>query len=116
MQRYTGESRFPLYDEIGSARGLIDASGTVTDTYDMDTFGRALASTGTTPNPYKFGAAWGYITDPSGLLQLGARYYWPEVGSNTASCIDPETVNRGPVNASASLVTAACFVRVSECR
>jgi len=28
------------------------------------------------------GAAWGYITDTpgSGLLQLGARYYWPEVG------------------------------------
>ena len=26
------------------------------------------------------GGAWGYITDPSGMLQLGARYYWPEVG------------------------------------
>ena len=80
LQRYTGESRLPIYDEIGSARGLIDAGGTVTDTYDMDTFGRQLASTGTTPNPYRYGAAWGYITDPSGMLQLGARYYWPEVG------------------------------------
>ncbi len=46
----------------------------------MDTFGRQLASTGTTPNPYRYGGAWGYITDPSGLLQLGARFYWPEVG------------------------------------
>ena len=27
-----------------------------------------------------FGGAWGYITDPSGMLQLGARFYWPEVG------------------------------------
>ena len=80
LQRATGESRFPLYDEIGSARGLVDASGTVTDTYDMDTFGAARGSTGSTPNPYRFGAAWGYITDPSGFLQLGARYYWPEVG------------------------------------
>ena len=26
------------------------------------------------------GGAWGYITDPSGMLQLGARFYWPEVG------------------------------------
>jgi RHS repeat-associated protein len=60
----------------------------VTDTYDpsttlragMDTFGRELGSTGSTPNPYRYGAAWGYITDPSGFLQLGARYYWPEVG------------------------------------
>ena len=33
-----------------------------------------------TPNPYRFGAAWGYITDPSGFLQLGRRDYWPEVG------------------------------------
>ncbi len=26
------------------------------------------------------GRAWGYRTDPSGLVQLGARYYWPELG------------------------------------
>jgi RHS repeat-associated protein len=52
----------------------------VTDTYDMDTFGKPTSTTGWTPNPYRYGAAWGYITDPSGFLQLGARYYWPEVG------------------------------------
>jgi RHS repeat-associated protein len=80
LKRASGESRFPLYDEIGSARGLVDAGGTVTDTYDMDTFGRPLSTTGSTPNPYRYGGAWGYITDPSGLLQLGARFYWPEVG------------------------------------
>ena len=80
LKRATGETRFPLYDEIGSARGLVDASATVTDTYDTDTFGRPIGTTGSTPNPYRYGAAWGYITDPSGFLQLGARYYWPEVG------------------------------------
>lgn len=80
LKRATGESRFPLYDEIGSARALVDASGVVTDTYDMDTFGKPVSTTGNTPNPYRFGAAWGYMTDPSGFLQLGARYYWPEVG------------------------------------
>jgi RHS repeat-associated protein len=52
----------------------------VTDTYEMDTFGKPVSTTGSTPNPYRFGAAWGYITDPSGFLQLGARYYWPEIG------------------------------------
>jgi len=38
--------------------------------------------TNATPNPYRFGGAWGYITDTpgSGLLQLGHRYYWPELG------------------------------------
>jgi RHS repeat-associated protein len=59
---------------------LLDASGTATDWYELDTFGGQVSSSGTTPNPYRFGAAWGYITDPSGFLQLGERYYWPEVG------------------------------------
>ena len=73
-------SRFPMYDNIGSARGLLDGSGTATDWYELDTFGRQVSSSGTTPNPYRFGAAWGYITDPSAFLQLGQRFYWPEVG------------------------------------
>ena len=73
-------SRFPMYDNIGTARGLLDASGTATDWYELDTFGRQVSSSGTTPNPYRYGGAWGYITDPSGLLQLGARFYWPELG------------------------------------
>ena len=81
LHRPTGTlSRFPMYDNIGTVRGLVDASGTVTDTYELDTFGRSVSSTGTTPNPYRYGGAWGYITDPSGLLQLGQRYYWPELG------------------------------------
>jgi RHS repeat-associated protein len=80
LQRATGESRFPLYDATGSARNLVDANGATTDTYVMDTFGRPMSTSGSTPNPYRFGAAWGYITDPSGFLQLGARYYWPELG------------------------------------
>ena len=67
-------------DNIGSVRGLVDASGTVMDTYELDTFGKPVSTTGTTPNPYRYGGAWGYITDPSGVLQLGVRHYWPEVG------------------------------------
>lgn len=77
LKRATGESRFPLYDEIGSARGLVDASGTVTDTYDMDTFGRPIGSTGSTPNPYGFGAAWAYVTDAtlrSGEAPFAAKH------------------------------------------
>jgi RHS repeat-associated protein len=73
-------SRFPMYDNIGSARGLLDASGTATDWYELDTFGRQVSSSGTTPNPYRYGGAWGYISDPSGLQQLGHRFYWPELG------------------------------------
>ena len=40
-----------MYDNIGSVRGLVDASGTVTDCYELDTFGRQVSSSGTTPEP-----------------------------------------------------------------
>jgi hypothetical protein len=58
LKRTTGESRFPLYDEIGSARGLVDASGAMADTSDMVTLRRRaslrrpVATTGTTANPF----------------------------------------------------------------
>ena len=81
MYRSSGSlSRFPMYDSIGSVRGLVDATATVTDTYELDSFGRLNSSSGTTPNSYRFGGAWGYMTDPSGMLQLGERHYWPELG------------------------------------
>jgi RHS repeat-associated protein len=60
-------------------RRLVDGSDTITDAYNVDAFGNLRSSTGTTPNPYRFGGAWGYMTDPSGLLQPGHRFYRPEV-------------------------------------
>ena len=78
------QGQSPAYDTYNGA----DDTETITDTYELDTFGRSVSSSGTTPNPYRGvypersrrGGAWGYITDPSGMLQLGARYYWPEIG------------------------------------
>ena len=94
LYRPTGSlSRFPMYDNIGSTRGLLDASGTATDWYELDTFGRQVSSSGTTPTPYRFGAAWGYITDPSAFLQLGQRFYWPEVGRFVSQDPDGEDAN-----------------------
>jgi len=72
--------RFPLYDGTGTARGLVDVNQTVTDSYALDAFGTPTGAAQSTPNPYRYGGAWGYMTDPSGLQQLGARFYWPELG------------------------------------
>jgi len=60
----------------------VDQNETVTDSYTIDVLGRLFSSTGSTRYPYRFGGDWGYITDTpgSGLLQLGARTYWPEIG------------------------------------
>ena len=69
-------------DPQGTVCRLADDSGAKTDYYTHAAFGQEYTPSGTTPNPYRFGGAWGYITDTpgSGLLQLGARFYWPEVG------------------------------------
>jgi RHS repeat-associated protein len=75
-----GLSRHPLYDAQGTVRRVVDDSAVQTDFYTHNAFGYEYPPSGTTPNPYRFGGAWGYIADPSGMLQLGARFYWPEVG------------------------------------
>ena len=51
------------------------STGTVTDSYTIDAFGRLFSSTGSTRYPYRLGGDWGYQTDPTGLLQLGAWFY-----------------------------------------
>ena len=64
MQRAGGLSRFPVADAVGSARRQADAGGTATDAYSLDAFGVLMyAWTNPTQNPYRFGAAWGYVTD-----------------------------------------------------
>jgi hypothetical protein len=39
--RQPREIRYTAGKQVGSARGLVDANGVVTDTYEMDAFGRS---------------------------------------------------------------------------
>jgi len=75
-------ARFPLMDGVGTTRRLVTSGNTAWDQYSLDAFGADRGSWTNYHNPYRFGGAWGYITDTpgSGLLQLGARFYWPELG------------------------------------
>ena len=65
----------------GTARHVATDTGTIADSYTLEAFGGVQSTSGTAKNPYRFGGAWGYITNPSGMLQLGARYYWPKVAA-----------------------------------
>jgi RHS repeat-associated protein len=69
-------------DGVGTTRRLVTSGNTAWDQYSLDAFGADRGSWTNYHNPYRFGGAWGYITDTpgSGLLQLGARFYWPELG------------------------------------
>jgi len=82
--------RYYHFDELGSTRLLTDGSGTVTDRYAYDAYGSVLSHdcySGSVSQPYQYVGQLGYYThwmEPEfGLLQLGVRFYDPEVGRFT---------------------------------
>ncbi len=68
----------PLSDGTDSVRALTDAGGAVTDTYQYDASGNAIAGTGATVNPYRYRGE--RLDADSGQYQLRARYYDPSTG------------------------------------
>jgi len=97
---------------------LVGPAGTTTDSYTLDAFGRNQGpQASATWYPFRFGGEWSYLTDPSGLLQLGARFYRPEagrfiqqdpegdganwyayVGNNPLAGLDPEGLYRDSIH------------------
>ena len=66
------------FDGHGSVRFLTSSTGAITDTYDYDAFGSLIASTGSTPNNYRFA---GEQFDPLlGIYYNRARYYDQRLG------------------------------------
>jgi RHS repeat-associated protein len=91
-------THFYLTDGQLSVRQLTDAAGAVTDAYDFDAFGVALASTGSTPNVYLYT---GQQFDPNlGFYYLRARYYDAVAGrfvttdSAAGDIYDPVSLHR----------------------
>jgi len=112
-----GAWRDPLYDGLGSTRQVATASSwSITDIYSYEAFGNLLASTGTTPNPYRYVGELGYYQTGSSLISLPARYYAAElgrfgardplysyshysyVGNGPANAVDPTGLFEGPPN------------------
>jgi RHS repeat-associated protein len=84
----TGTVTYLNADLLGSVRGAVNSSGTVTGTTSYDAWGNPMTTGGlssTTP----FGFAGGY-TDPTGLVYLINRYYDPVLGQFISA--DPDVV------------------------
>ncbi|MBI5606503.1 MAG: RHS repeat protein [Deltaproteobacteria bacterium] len=92
---------FYHFDRIGSTLALTDASGTVTDSYAYDPYGKLLGHNGSNPQPFTFVGQWGARQEGTNgtLYQMRARYYdvgtgrflsrepiWPQIS-------DPREVN-----------------------
>jgi RHS repeat-associated protein len=82
----SGTARYLVADTIGSVRGVVSASGSLTATASYDAWGNPEAgSTAAAATPFGFG---GGYTDPTGLIYLVNRYYDPTTGQFLS--VDPE--------------------------
>jgi RHS repeat-associated protein len=76
------------FDELGSTRLLTDENGDVTDEYAYDAYSATISHVGPThDNPYQWVGALGYYTHYQSpefkLIQLGFRFYDPQIGRFT---------------------------------
>ena len=67
------------FNHRGDTLALTNPSQNVTDRYAYSAFG-AQATTGSTPNPFRFAGQVGIQTDSPDLLFMRARYYQPALG------------------------------------
>ena len=76
----TNTSCWYQFGPQSETRQLTDPIGYVADTYNYTSYGIPTASTGTDPNPFRYGGQVGYYTGVNGLILCGARWYDPEIG------------------------------------
>ncbi len=70
-----GLAKFYKADGLGSITSLADISGSPTDTYVTDSFGKTTNSTGTTRNPYRYTAR--DLDSETGLYLATATFICP---------------------------------------
>jgi RHS repeat-associated protein len=79
-RRSGGTSTFYTFDPQGGVAQRLSSTGAVLTAHMFDAYGVGVAS-GSTTDPYGYGAQWGYYTDrETGLLLLTHRYYDPGTG------------------------------------
>ncbi|HEY2579826.1 MAG TPA: putative toxin, partial [Streptosporangiaceae bacterium] len=67
----------PLINQVGSTTSLTGTTGAIATTYSYDPAGNTTTSGTANPNPEQYATS---QADPTGLDQLGARYYDPAIG------------------------------------
>ena len=58
---------------------MTSESGSITDTFAYDTYGKQTARTGESDIIFGYNGKYGVITEPNGLVYMRARYYSPEL-------------------------------------
>jgi len=78
-----GTTYYLAYDQVGSLRAVIDASGNLLKKIDYDAFGSIINDTNPTVT-VPFGFAGGLYDRDTGLIRFGLRDYDPDIGRWTA--------------------------------
>lgn len=73
-QHRGGPSNFYLPDFQGNTRQLADINQAITDTLLLDAWGREIASTGTTVNPFRYQGQYGLFRDVPSRVYVRARH------------------------------------------
>ena len=63
------------FDYRGSTVAITNASGTVTDTFEYDTYGKLTAHSGSNNTQFLYNGRDGVLTEDTGLIYMRARYY-----------------------------------------
>ena len=63
------------FDYRGSTVAITNANGTVTDTFEYDTYGKLTAHSGSNNTQFLYNGRDGVLTEDTGLIYMRARYY-----------------------------------------
>ena len=63
------------FDYRGSTVAITNANGTVTDTFEYDTYGKLTAHSGSNNTQFLYNGRDGVMTEDTGLIYMRARYY-----------------------------------------
>lgn len=89
-----------LFNQRGDVVKETDESGSVTNSFDYNDYGKLIGSDHVTGSVFGYGGQYGAVTDKNGLVFLRTRYYNPEImrfmnrDTVRGSVVDTKSLNR----------------------
>src|SRR3990172_11280964 len=77
-----GTAQYYVTDTLGSVTSLLNAAGSVIETYAYDAWGTRVGATGRVANPYQFSAR--EFDEQTRMYYFRARWYTPDTGRFTS--------------------------------
>ena len=76
-EEVSGNFKTYHFDYRGSTVAITNVNGTVTDTFEYDTYGKLTAHSGSSDTQFLYNGRDGVLTEDTGLIYMRDRYYSP---------------------------------------